>query len=246
MSAPSTKDDGAAVATQKPRDEVKKEQVEKKFITNLVNNADTCLSLLLQRAELWDSPLYSDVRVKICEIARKPLQYPPPPIGWGVDRNCLTKGISNQLTNRTMDRPNMNVVYLQITHADCVKRTESIGINELSRDIGTQHRWKFTGVDGDNNTFLLRIDSALNVAAMTLTPGTIAQVTSSFPVYFNHDDSNDNRCAVVVRKFEIVGKQPVPDDLLSGGNNNKSAISSARLFSLSNLVIRLSHKPHDT
>eukprot|EP00985_Skeletonema_marinoi_P018418 scaffold10289_cov75-Skeletonema_marinoi.AAC.2 len=219
MSTPNT---NAKAAANKPRDEVKKEALERKFIENLRENTETFLSMMLHDAKLWDHADNIIIRDKISEISRKPSKYPPPLTSWGVERDQLTKDVSDQLKNREMDRPNNNDIYLQITHADCEKRKEHVGIDDLSHDIGTRQRWKFTAVDGDGNAFLFRIDSTLNIAGMTLTPGTIAKVSSSFPVYFAYDNAKDDRCAVVARKFDIVGKQPIPDDLLAGKNNKKA------------------------
>ena len=210
------------------RDEEKDEKKEIQSLERLLGITDAMLGTLLKDPRLWMTPNYKSVVDKITEIARNPVVYPPSPTSWGVERSKLTKGISDELTKRRMDLPNENKLCIQITHAEKKERTDPIGLNEQSTNIGTRQRWLFTAVDGDGNTFLLRIDSTLNHAGMTLTPGTIAEVTSSFPVYFNHEDTNDNRCAVVVRKFDIVGRQPVPDDLLSGGNNNKSAIKAEK------------------
>ncbi|KAL7549905.1 hypothetical protein ACHAWF_013166 [Thalassiosira exigua] len=54
---------------------------------------------------------------------------------------------------------------------------------------------------------MLRIDSTLNTAGNLLTPGAIVEVQSFAPVYFRYDDEGERRCAIVVRKFEIVGRQ---------------------------------------
>jgi len=227
MSKPNATKSGAAAAAV-PRDEAKADKDEQNAMDKLLDITDAMLDTLLAKPELWKAKQFKPVVDKISEIARNPSAYPPSTTSWGVERTILTQGISNQLTDRTMDRPNENVLYLQITAAEMTEQADPIRINEQSANIGKRQRWKFSAVDGDNNAFLLRIDSTLNHVGMTLAPGTIAKVTSSFPVYFNHDDSNDNRCAVVIRNFDIVGSQPVPDDLLSGGKNNKSAIKAAK------------------
>lgn len=227
MSEANTTGNGAAAAAV-PRDEAKADKNEQNSVEKYIIITEAMLKNLLLHPPLWKAQHYRPIVDKISEIARNPANYPPYADSWGVERTILTPGISNQLTNRTMDRPNKNVLHLQITHVDMTERADPIHINKQTANIGTRQRWKYTAVDGDNNTFLLRIDSTLNHMGMTLVPGTIAKVTSSFPAYFNHDDSNDNRCAVVIRDFVIVGRQPVPDDLLSGGNNNKSAIKAVK------------------
>ena len=94
------------------------------------------------------------------------------------------------------------------------ERTNGIHLRQTSE-------MEITAVDGSNETLLLRIDSTLNTAAMKLDPGSIAKVTSSFPVYFNYGDEKDDRCAIVVRKFELVGKHDVPNAFLNGGGSRK-------------------------
>ncbi|KAL7518122.1 hypothetical protein ACHAWF_000176 [Thalassiosira exigua] len=68
-------------------------------------------------------------------------------------------------------------------------------------------KWKFTAIDGDETSIMLRIDSTLNTARNLLTPGAIVKVHSFAPVYSRYDDEDERRCAIVVRKFEVVGRQ---------------------------------------
>ncbi len=84
-----------------------------------------------------------------------------------------------------------------------------MGINETSSSI-TREIWKYKAFDGSDEPFLFRIDSTLNSAALTLIKGSIVKVSSYFPIYFNYGESNDTRCAIVARSFEVVGRQALP------------------------------------
>lgn len=180
------------------------------------------LKMILRNHNLWETPKMATVRQRIIDISRDPQKYPVPASGWGVERDDLTKDVASKLLNRTMSTPLKDDIFLQITHRECTEtNNESIDINEHGTKIGKRQKWKFTAVDGSNQTLLLRIDSTLNTAAMKLDPGSIAKVKLSFPVYFNYGDEKDERCAIVVRKFELVGKHDVPEDLLAGGGSRK-------------------------
>lgn len=212
----------------KCRDEVKSQKKQKTAMGGMVESTELFLGLLLSNPGLLEKPRLGNIRKYLLDISSKHASLLSPPIGWGATRDVLTKDIASDLQNRNISSPLNNAISLQITHRDCIEvKGTSIGINEHSNDIvGTRKKWRFTAVDGSNGILLLRIDSTLNTAAMSLDPGSIAEITSSFPVYFNYEDDNDDRCAIVVQKFEIIGKRDVPEDL---PKNNKKAIRKKRL-----------------
>lgn len=214
---------GASKA-KKPRDVIKKENEEKQAGKNLVDCTELVLESVNNNPSLLEKESFINIRKLLRDISTKHGGSLLPPSGWGLEWGDLTKDIARNLRNRELTTPLENDIFLQITHRDSVEvKNGSIGVNGHSRNIETRRKWRFTAVDGSNDALLLRIDSTLNTAAMSLNPGSIAKITSFFPVYFNYGDDNDNRCAIVLRDFEIVGRRGIPEDLLSGGRNNKKA-----------------------
>lgn len=146
------------------------------------------------------------------EITGDPRKYRPETEdeGFGVGVEHLTKHVGSLLFGRELDimKPCTDDVFLQITHAD----------SEMQRKVidGTTvnvRRWKFSAVDGDGKTILVRIDSTLNCAGNLLTPGSIVKLQSFLPVYFHYGDSDDKRCAIVVRQFEVVGRRTLAPEM---------------------------------
>jgi len=198
-------------------------------INDVIDKTQRCLSLLLKGPpDLWNRPAFDDIRSSINTIVANPEKYPLSPGGWGESRDCLTKEVANRLKSRSMEADcecgtDKNAIYLQISSSTCMTKPNTIGINGSTTDI-TRQVWKFNALDGDNNPLIFRIDSTLNAKAMSLATGTIAKVTTYFPVYFNYDNQNDTRCAIVARSFEVVGRQHLPPGISTSVGNNGKAI----------------------
>ena len=215
---------GHGAGTEKKwRDEEKLEKIKKAATIEMIKSGEFLLKQLINTPNYLEKPEFHTIRKYLLNISKNHASYLSSPTGWGAKREELTKDIASNLQNRDMPSTLEKDIVLQITHSDGtdVKKGASIGISGQGKDIGTRQNWKFTAVDGSNQALLLRIDSTLNTRAMSLDPGSIAKITSSFPVYFNYEDSNDTRCAIVIKNFEIIGKRDVPEDLLMGGGSKK-------------------------
>ena len=198
----SNTDEGAAPVAQ-TRDEQKVAKKKQAVLEQKVDTAEEVLQMLIKYPQLWNRHEFREIRSKVNAIVTDPDTFPLSPRGWGALRDCLTKGVANQLKNRSMTaqlehRTEESAIYLQISKASRDTNNDTIGIDGSSTDI-TRQVWKFNAFDGDNNPLLFRIDSTLNGRAMTLASGTIAKVTTYFPVYFNYGNQKDIRCAIVVR-----------------------------------------------
>ncbi|KAL7547930.1 hypothetical protein ACHAWF_011205 [Thalassiosira exigua] len=146
-----------------------------------------------------------DFRKMAYEITGDPSTYPLKKeveyFGHGTE--VLTKNIGMRLNQKQLSttRPEEDKIYLQVTHAESTMSSSSI--DDVTVSV---QKWKFTAIDGDETSIMLRIDSTLN-AGNLLTPGAVVEVHSFAPVYFRYDDEGERRCAIVVRKFEVVGRQ---------------------------------------
>ena len=60
----------------------------------------------------------------------------------------------------------------------------------------------------------LRVDTSLASATNVLTPGAIIFIESFIPIHFKYEDHQDERCAIVIKKFELQGHHRLAEDLL--------------------------------
>ncbi|KAL7545105.1 hypothetical protein ACHAWF_008472 [Thalassiosira exigua] len=190
-------------------DEIKKKKLMGKKMQQLVKGGTNLLKFIEMHPDIWGKPLMSEFRELSYKITGDPKTFKPQDKGgWGAETNALTKDIGASLFAQTVpDLSGGSNVILQITHSESewVKRT-------IDNSTVLWQRWKFTAVDGDGTSILLRVDSTLSSAANLLTPGSIVNIQSFIPIRYSYDDHNDKRCAIVIKEFELKGYQPLKEE----------------------------------
>ncbi|EJK66323.1 hypothetical protein THAOC_12765 [Thalassiosira oceanica] len=190
-----------------PRDEKKRQDEVKQKFLDAVGTARVVLGSVVQTPELWASPHMEEVRRLAYMITGDPTKWPSfrQREGWGKTVEDLTKAIGKGMYERTLSTNKLDgsPIILQIIQTEETSVASDVGNTHLSTK-----KWKLAALDGDGIPIVLRVDSTLNAAAALLTPGTIVAVSSFVTLYFSYSNSEDLRCAMVVKEFERVGYQP--------------------------------------
>lgn len=207
MTMSDSSDDGAP-----RRDESKRKTEAQKVMKKVIDGGCCLFRWIRQHPDLWQSDGMDEFRKMAYEVTGDPEKYPPPKEedGWGVELDSLSKNIGELLFSKGMPimKPTSDAIYLQITHSNFKQQT-----NIIDNCTVNHRQWRGVASDGDKMSIVMRIDSTLNTAGNLLAPGTIVLVQSYLPVYFRYDVNDDKSCAIVVRKFEVVGRRPVPSEL---------------------------------
>jgi hypothetical protein len=87
--------------------------------------------MLIKYPQLWNRHEFREIRSKVNAIVTDPDTFPLSPRGWGALRDCLTKGVANQLKNRSMTaqlehRTDESAIYLQISKASRDTKNDTI------------------------------------------------------------------------------------------------------------------------
>ncbi|KAL7536485.1 hypothetical protein ACHAXR_007194 [Thalassiosira sp. AJA248-18] len=205
------------------RDEIKGTAQKENDKNEVIRIVENVLGEMLEYPQSWNDPSLANVRSMVRRIGTDPTTYPLP-FGDEDDAESskitnppvidLTKDVARSLYAR--DDLDLSNITLQITASTPeMVSTKLIGdlVPDLKQDI-PHRQWKMNAIDGDNNVITLRLDSTLNSEGAFLTPGVVLRVTSAFPVYMNYGDMYDMRCAIVLRDFNVIGRQPVPSMFL--------------------------------
>lgn len=210
----------AAAATEGQsmcRDDIKRRNNANGVIEDLIGNLKLGLQFVYNHPALW-----GDERMKECvnlanKITSDPEKYRPPVElrDWGVTIDDLTKNVSDRLDQRELPvmQPSEEKLYLLIATTTQKSNHKQIGDGNVAIDYRT---WRILAADGDGKGVHVRLDSTLSTEGNLLIPGTIILVKKFLPVYYQYENQDDNRVAMVVKEFEIAGRRQLPPDLLAG------------------------------
>ena len=181
-----------------------------KGLQKLVKDGTRLLKLVQMHPDTWAMNELSSFRDLAYKVTGDPVTYQPPVVekAWSFGIENLTINIGNCLYDPGLPILQMvsNIV-VQITHAK--SKMQSTEIDNISSAI---RQWRFMGRDGDGTSIPLRVDTSLTSAANLLAPGTVILIESFIPIHFKYDDHNDERCAVIIKKFEVRGFKPLPEN----------------------------------
>jgi len=168
------------------------------------------LNFVKAHPDLWEKDELAELRDLCYEITGDPKKFPVPMKegGWGVALTELTKDIGNSLFDRGLPLlQECSDIVLQITHSQCDWKPTTIDNCTVKSP-----NWRFSAIDADGTSIPLRVDSSLHSAANLLQPGKVVKISSFIPIYFSYEDHSDQRCAIVVREFKVVGSHPLSDE----------------------------------
>ncbi|KAL7527143.1 hypothetical protein ACHAXR_001827 [Thalassiosira sp. AJA248-18] len=194
-----------------PMDELKMKKVMNEKMKKLVKGGLKLLKLVQNHPDLWSEDIMKEYRDLSYKITGNPDKFQPEVKGgWGSSPEDLTKDIGGQLYDRALPILKLGSnIMLQITHAESEWKS-----NQIDNSTVPSQQWRFNAVDGDGTSIPLRVDTTLTSAANVLTPGAVVLIESFIPIHFKYDDHQDERCAIVIKKFELKGHHPLSDDLL--------------------------------
>lgn len=211
------------------RDEIKKRKEDEQLIDDLITDGVSFLRFVHKHPEMW-----ADERMaEACDLAYKITGNPTKfhryeEKQWGESTDVLSKDVAQKLSDRefSITKPSENIIHLQITHAVTEWKSGTLALDG-NDDINVNFRkWKFEARDGDEKSIILRVDSTLNTAGNTLVAGVIVKIKSFLPVYFRYDDNSEQKMAIVVRDFEVVGQQPLPPEAKGVPNDRVKPVAS--------------------
>ena len=198
------------------KDESRDAQKKAQKRADAIATVEVVLSRILREPSLCDDPDMVNIKSMICRIGRDRDKFPLP-LDEGEDDlsvssaggNRLSSGVGKSLYGR--EDVDLSDAVIQITASSCETRTTRVDGNDFPHRM-----WKLNAVDGDATVITVRLDSTLNSEGKFLSPGAIVHVTSGFPVYMDYGDLYDQRCAIVVRSFRVLGRGPVPPGISKG------------------------------
>jgi len=195
------------------RDERKRSTAAKTTMKESLVEVLSFFRFVKKHSKVWS--MDDELMHEVCDLAYKITGDPEKyrrhkEENWGRSTDELTKDIAQILHDRHINfMSESKDIYLQITNTESAYKSSKINDN----DVAVKHRqWKFTAIDGDKSSITLRLDSTLNTAGNVLTPGTVIHVKRYLPIYWKYDDNIQKKCAIVVREFEVVGRQQVPPE----------------------------------
>ena len=130
---------------------------------------------------LWECDRMKEFCNLAYEITGDPSKFRPrKEEGWVINIDDLTKDVGSLLFDRGIPimKPHGNICLL-VTHAEM--GTKSYELDNCTDNI---RQWKFTAIDGDNKSIVLRIDTSLNTAGNLLSPGTVIMIESCISIYY--------------------------------------------------------------
>jgi hypothetical protein len=97
--------------------------------------------------------------------------------------------------------------------------TEKAVENPLSPKSANQPKrvlvqFSLHAVDGDGSILTLKVATHLNTSCCLIEAGSIIRLGNCNPVYYNYNDKEDDRVAIVVTSFDVIGIQPISPLLL--------------------------------
>ena len=217
------------------RDEEKRSKSSASIKTALLENTERVLGLIIRHPESLQLGEFTNISSMIHKIANNPATYPPP-AGEELSQTnfSLTKNIGVPLYERHGNVTFKEIV-VQITAASFEKCNTKI-LNDSTTARGRKpgdraisfKKWKLNAIDGDNTVITVWLDSSLHSLGTNITARSVIRIHSPFPAYYSYTDMTDTQCAIVIRKFTIVGRMPVSPEFAGRPNNRLTVTSNTK------------------
>lgn len=200
------------------RDEIKRKSENDKKRKELGKTIDATIALLRRRPELIDQPEFISIKKYITDAATNPTQFGfslPDAVAanshlvFTQERPELTKGVSSRLRNRqplvANDTTINNYPLVQLIFLEPAR----LKVNMNGAEMRLK-KFKVHAVDGDNEAFLIHMDTSLNSSMPLVDVGSCIRLVKFSPIYLDFNNVNDMHVCLLVKNFVVHSRCAVP------------------------------------
>ena len=202
--------------TPPPRDELKR---KKEVNTNVNGAIGVCAKVceaVMQKPWSITNPEFKFLREFVHVVSSQPHLYPPllptnaPRLETCDAQSTLTKGVATSLYGRQTFLKKMAVVITMIDDSEVSVATTSSSKSKKSEKM---KRITLQVADGDHNIVTVKLATQFNTSSSLLDTGCILEIISYTPIYYNFNDHEDDRVAILLLGFHVLGTTKLPKEL---------------------------------
>ena len=203
----------------------KRREVAASRLSRHVESMNAILDAVEERPELWQTPELSHLREFILNVESHPESFPLPSLhrrDTGEDHtssSLLTKGFASTLYSGTSFQQSGNTCISRPVVLVIRKGERKVSYCKLNNDRMNSYTQYFTTqytldvTDGDGQAITCKINTGLNHKMSNIAEGSVLQLESFAPIYFNWDPDAHRQdkqyCCILVHRFVMVGQQRI-------------------------------------
>ena len=169
---------------------------------------------MLKKPSIFSKPNFTFLREFVYEASTHPLLFPPllPSNAARLESTNSRQDLTKQVAVCIYQRREIptDPILLVTTKEVTEERVKCPDTKKGATQNLPMIRLTLHAADGDDNKITIKIASQLSTSCSLLEVGSIIKMQSFTPIYFNYNDEEDDRLAILLFSFRILGIMHIP------------------------------------